>query len=354
MLTGIMLLLAGCSVQVRNKDTATSTPYIITATLPPSATLHPSETPPPLRDQPTIAPIEGTASTQINVRTEPSTAGEVLGILPANTKVDITGKDNGGNWWQIIYPAGAEGKGWVAAQYVTTTGKPEVPTVGGGESDPVAGNSAVIIQQLNVRSGPGTNFNSLGILNANDVVSLTGKNSDGSWLQIKFADGPEGKGWVNTGFVKADNTDSLPIVSELGAVIGTGTPVDTPPPPAPTIVTASMDNDSADNPIKTVILEDAGTHTVLYNGDVSAPDGDTEDWISITPYNDIVLMSIQCSGSASIHAEVIGKAVNLACNETIKAIPVQRNISFLVHIKATAFSNQLQHTKYTLTIKASP
>jgi len=350
----IMLLLVGCSAQVSNKGEVTLTPFIITATLPPSATPRPLETPLPLRDQPTIAPIEGTSSTPVNVRAEPSTASEVLGILPVNTKVEITGRDIGGNWWQIIYPSGVEGKAWVTAQYVTTTGKPEVPIVGGDASGPAAGNSAVTIQQLNVRSGPGTNFDSLGVLNANDVVSLTGKNSSGSWLQIEFADGPEGKGWVNTGFVKADNTDNLPIVSELGEVIGTGTPVDTPLPPAPTIVPATMDGDSADNPIKTVTLEDAGTHTVLYNGDISAPNGDTEDWVSVTPYNDIVFISIQCFGSASIHTEIVGTAVNLVCNEAAKAIAVQRNISFLGHISAKASSNQLQYTKYTLTIKVSP
>jgi len=315
---------------------------------------RPSETPLPPPPQPTIAPVEGIASTQINVRAQPSTASDVLGIIAANTKVEIVGKDPGGNWWQINYPQGVEGKGWVTAQYVTTAGKPEVPVIGGDTSNPASGNSAVVIQQLNVRSGPGTSFNSLGILNANDVVSLTGKNSNGSWLQITFAEGPDGKGWVNAGFVKADNVDGLPIVSDVGEVIGTGTPVDTPLPPTPTIVPASMDNDSADSPIKTVILEDAGTHTVLYNGDVSAPDGDAEDWIAVTSNNDTVFIGIQCVGSASIHTEIVGTEVSFVCNEAIKAVPVKSNMSFLIHIKATSSAGQLQYTKYMLTIKASP
>ena len=349
-----LLLLAGCSVQVSNKDAVTSTPFIITATLPPALTPRPSETPLPPPPQPTIAPVEGTASTQINVRAQPSTASDVLGIIAANTKVEIVGKDPGGNWWQINYPQGVEGKGWVTAQYVTTAGKPDVPVIGGDTSNPASGNSAVVIQQLNVRSGPATSFNSLGILNANDVVNLTGKNSNGSWLQITFAEGPDGKGWVNAGFVKADGVDGLPIISEVGEVIGTGTPADTPLPPTPTIVPASMDNDSADNPIKTVILEDAGTHTILYNGDVSAPAGDTEDWVAVTPYDDVLFMSIQCFGSASINTEIVGTEVKLACNDALKAVPVQNNTRVLIHIKATAPSGQLQYSKYTLTIKASP
>jgi len=349
-----LVLLAGCSVQVNSEGAATATPFIITATLPATLTPQPSESPIPPPPQPTVAPVQGSASTQVNVRAEPSTTSEVLGIVSANTIVEIVGKDPGENWWQIIYPAGVEGKGWVTAQYITTAGKPEVPVIGGGESNQGSGNSAVVIQQLNIRNGPGTNFNSLGILNTNDVVSLTGKNSNGSWLQIEFTEGPEGRGWVNAGFVKADAVDGLPIISDVGDVIGTGTPVDTPLPPAPTLVPASMDNDSADNPIKTVILEDAGTHTVLYNGDVSAPNGDIEDWVSVTSYNDIVFVGIQCLGSDAVNTELVGTGIRLKCNEPITAIPVQGNTRVLIHIKATTKSNQLQYTNYILTIKANP
>ncbi len=242
----------------------------------------------------------------------------------------------------------------MTAQYITTASQPEVPVIGGDASDPISGNSAVVIQQINIRSGPGTNFNSLGILNANDVVSLTGKNSGGTWLQIEFAEGPDGKGWVNAGFVKAEGVDELPVVSDVGEVIGTGTPVDSPPPPAPTVVPAGMDFDSAKAPIKTVILEDAGTHTVLYNGDVSAPDGDVEDWVAVTPYTDVLFMGIQCFGSASINTEIVGTEVKLTCNDALKAVSVQNNRSVLIHIKATASPSRLQYTNYILTIKASP
>jgi uncharacterized protein YraI len=303
---------------------------------------------------PSATPVQGTTSTQVNVRAEPSTASETLGVIAANTIVQIVGKDPGENWWQILYEKGADGKGWVTAQYIETAAKPEVPVIGGGEANPNAANNAVVIEQLNIRSGPGTSFNSLGILNANDVIRLTGKNRDGSWLQIEYADGPEGKGWVNAGFVNADNADSLPIVADSGEVVGTGTPMNTPLPLTPTVVPAAMDFDSAEAPLKTVLLEDAGTQTVLYNGDVSAPDGDMEDWIAVTSSDDVVFMGIQCSGSGSVTTEIVGTATVLVCNEAVKPIVVQSNLSFLVHIRAMAQANQLQYTNYTLTVKASP
>ena len=339
---------------MQSESTETAVPFIITATLPPTLTTHPSETflPPP--PPPTIVPVEGISSTQLNVRVEPSTASEILGIIAANTKVQIVSKDPAGNWWQILYDAGIDGKGWVTAQYVETAGKPEVPVMGGGETNRSFGKSAVVIQQLNIRSGPGTSFNSLGILNTNDVVNLTGKNRDGSWLQIDFMAGPEGKGWVNAGFVKTDEVNSLSIVSDAGEVIGTGTPANTALPPTPTLLPAPMDFDSAESPIKTVILGGVDARTVLYNGDVSTPNGDMEDWVSVTPYADVLLLGIQCFGSASIHVEGGGIKTEVRCNEALKAIPVQTGAEYLIHIEAVSNSGSLEYIKYNLTIKASP
>lgn len=350
LLVAASFLAAGCSISVQTELPTAAPTLLITATLPPSPTARPSETPTPHLPTPTVAPAPGTTSTQLNVRTEPSTAGEVLGIIAANVTVQIVGQDPGGNWWQILYEAGAEGKGWVTAQYVTTATRPEVPVIGGGGTGP----GAVVIQQLNVRSGPGTSFNSLGVLNAEDVVSLTGKNRDGTWLQIAFPSGPDGKGWVSAAFVKAQGVDVLPIVADTGEVVGTGTPMDTPPPPTPTIVPAPMDFDSADAPLKTILFERAGTQTLIYNGDVSAPDGDPADWIAFTTYNDYVFVSLQCAGNGSLRAEIAGSGLTLACNEAEQAVPVTPGTPYLIHIEAVSTSGALQYVNYTLTIKARP
>jgi hypothetical protein len=134
-----------------------------------------------------------------------------------------------------------------------------------------------------------------------------------------LVEGPEGKGWVNAAFVRADGVDGLPIVSDIGEVIGTGTPADTPLPPTPTLVPASMDFDSPEAPIKTVILEDAGTSTILYNGDVSAPAGDREDWIQFTPFGNRILLEVTCKGSVP-HIEVVQGEQTWDINCTVQNI----------------------------------
>ena len=298
-------------------------------------------------------------STQLNVRAEPSTASSVVGIIPVDTSVQITGKDPAGNWWQILYPQGQDGKGWVTAQYVSTANGTAVPVIGGGnEVDPNSRDTATVQQQLNVRSGPGTGFNSLGTLNANDVVRLTGKDAKGAWLQIEFQTGPEGKGWINAAFVQARGVENLPIVSEAGEAIGTGTPTGIPPTSTPTVIPARQDNDSPTNPIASIAFDPFGTNTLIYTGDVSSPEGDSEDWLQFTPYNDTVDISLECRGGNNLEVTILENGqpspLKLTCGEQDKPFAVTAGSVYLFQLKSSQFPGGLQYTPYTVKIQSSP
>jgi len=355
----LCLLVNSCSVPVK-EAAATATTFILTPTIHPTLTPAPTETPLPplLRDQPTITPVEGISSTQINVRSEPSTVGTVLGIIAPNTKVEIVAKDPAGNWWQILYPhaQAVDGKGWVTAQYVTTVGTPEVPVVGGDIVNPENGNVAIVPQQINIRSGPGTSFNSLGTLNPQDVVSLTGKDANGAWLQIAFTAGPDGKGWVNAAFVQAKGVENLPIITEAGDVIGTGTPTGIPSTPSPTVVAAWADNDSMNKPVVSVTFEPTGIHSFIYTGDISSPNGDSQDWINFTPYGQIVVVSLECHGANMMETSMLVNGLtvdgDLTCGDEAKNIPVNAGSSYFVHLQMKPSTSGLQYLPYTITIQA--
>ncbi|MBN2115576.1 MAG: SH3 domain-containing protein [Anaerolineales bacterium] len=349
----LAVLSMGCDIQVR-EAAPTAIPVLITATLPATPTQISSETLPPPPPPPTTAPVKGVTSTQINVRAEPSTAANVLGMIPANTEVEITGKDPGENWWQISYPQGPDGKGWVTAQYVTTAASPQVPTIGGGQAGSPGGNVAVVQQQLNVRSGPGTGFNSLGTLNPQDVVRLTGKDSNGAWLQIDFPAGPEGKGWVNAAFVQAQGVENLPIITEAGLVVGTGTPTVIPATPTATFQPAWEDDDSAQSPSINIIFSALGTHDLQYSSDVSSPTGDREDWLQFTPYTGSVLLEVSCKGS-NVQVEVSQAAQRLeqtACPDQ-KRIPVKPGNPVHVHVSVLQDGSQ-KYSAYTLRVRSIP
>ena len=155
------LFSTACNSETQGETTPSPTQFVGTSTVPATETTATLETARASSPPTTLAPVDGITSTQVNVRAEPSTAGNVLGIIPADMRVEITGRDPAGNWWQINYPhpEAIDGKGWVTAQFVTMPNIVEVPVIGGPQADPDGGAVALIQQQLNVRSGPGTDFN---------------------------------------------------------------------------------------------------------------------------------------------------------------------------------------------------
>lgn len=360
----ITLTISRCTVNTNQTGTASPTPFtlapgastgVITATLQPKPTPRPTETPLPPAPAPTITPVEGIASTQLNVRSEPSTASTVLGIIPPNTKVEIIGKDPGGSWWQILFPAGTQEKGWVTAQYVTTGSTPEVPVIGGEEADPNDGNVAIVQEQLNVRSGPGADFNSVGTLNPQDVARLLGKDANGAWLQIEFTSGPDGKGWISAAFVRAKGVESLPIITESGAIIGTGTPIDTPQPPIPTLVPAPIDGDSAGAPAINIPLSATGSRSFQYSSDISSPDGDNEDWVQFTSFTQTTLLGMDCFGNGTPTLEVLqnnSSMQKLTCGEKVVVNTNPESI-YLIHIEANS-EGGLQYARYILQVVSIP
>ena len=340
--------------------TPIATPFVNTSTLHALSTPALLETPITPSAQPTIVPAEGITSTQVNVRVEPSTASNVLGVIPADMRVEITGKDPGGAWWQIMYshPQAVDGKGWITAEYVSTITTPDVPTIGGAEPGPTGGNFAVVQQQINVRSGPGTGFNSLGTLSPQDVVSLTGKDPNGAWLQIDFAAGPEGKGWVNAAFVQAQGVENLPIIAESGLVVGTGTPTVIPPTPTATLIAAREEGDSASHPLTSVIFEPTGTQAFLFHGDLSSPQGDAEDWIAFKPYDRFIFASLECKGSAAIEVQLLknGLPANtyIKCGFQMEELAVEAGSNYVIHLRAEPSDPTLRYTGYILSIKTRP
>ena len=91
--------------------------------------------------------------------------------------------------------------------------------------------------------------------------------------------------------------ETLPIITEAGLIVGTGTPTSLPPTPTATILPAWEDNDSRAQPIISAQFEPAGTHRSIYTGDVSAPQGDRQDWVQFTPYSQTVLLEVLCEGN---------------------------------------------------------
>lgn len=352
-----MIVASACGLEINSQPAPAPTLRLITATLPPTYTPFPTETPAPPTAAPTIVPVEGITTTQIYVRSGPSSQSESLGLLPPSSKVQIIGKAAGEQWYQILYEGGNDGKGWVAAQFVQVAAGAEIPLIG-AESGSGSGVSGVVMQKLNVRSGPGTSFNALGVLNPQDVVTLLGKNANGTWLQIEYPGGPEGKGWVTAAYIQIKGNGDLPIVAESGEVVGTGTPTTIPATPTATLVAAPLDNDSRQAPLVQVTFSPDGTHAFTFTGDVSAPQGDREDWIEFTPYSGKVSLAFVCL-NGTLLAEIwqgeerIWESNGSACEQQT-TLNVTAGQAYTVHVWVSAESNALQYTRYTIHVSTLP
>lgn len=63
---------------------------------------------------------------------------------------------------------------------------------------------------INIRSGPGTNFDVIGTLNANVSIPVTGRNADDTWWQIEINNGSIG--WVSDTVVQVSRVNNVPII----------------------------------------------------------------------------------------------------------------------------------------------
>jgi uncharacterized protein YraI len=192
----------------------------------PAPPVPPTVTPP----QPPSGSVIGTATEPINVRSGPGSQYHSYGVVPAGTQGQIIGMNSDGTWYQVVIPTSVApvGYGWVSAAYVQVSGGniPVVPT----PAPPAAvqplpptetGATATAIDSINVRSGPGTNYPSYGVVPAGSSAPVVGVNSDGTWWEISVntENIPEGVAWVSAEYVSVTNTSNVPVVSA-------------PPPPA--------------------------------------------------------------------------------------------------------------------------
>ncbi|MBI5929797.1 MAG: SH3 domain-containing protein [Chloroflexi bacterium] len=95
---------------------------------------------------------------------------------------------------------------------------------GGTPTTPgTGGNSAVVsTNTLNVRSGPGTQFGVLAKIVRGEVVTLLGRDTNGTWAKVRLAGGLEG--WVSTALILPNIA-----ISSLPDLSGTVTTPTTPP-----------------------------------------------------------------------------------------------------------------------------
>jgi uncharacterized protein YraI len=174
--------------------------------------------------EPEAAAPLATANGLINVRSGPGTVYSVLGEASTGQQFAILGKSQDEEWWQIDF----EGQtGWIYAPNVTATNAENVQVAAvipapppventsppAAPADPeIEGPSLRVNGLINVRSGPGTDYEVIGRATPGIYFAVSGKNSDGEWWQVDY----NGEaGWVYWQFVTATDADNVPVVTDI-------------------------------------------------------------------------------------------------------------------------------------------
>jgi len=172
------------------------------------------------------------ANTIVNVRKGPGTNFDVLGqILPENSYQAVSRE---GDWWEI--EIGGSENGWIIDEFVIQNNDTSVVNASASTTDqasvednsvssaaaPVEAPAATVPdypsvsagQILNLRGGPGTNYNVVGQLNTNTPYRIIGKNEAGDWWQIDQGNGQSA--WVIGQLVAAaGDVQSIAVAADI-------------------------------------------------------------------------------------------------------------------------------------------
>ncbi|NQU29209.1 MAG: SH3 domain-containing protein [Anaerolineae bacterium] len=255
--------------------------------------------------------------------------------------------------------------------YPSPTLKPATPTL---PAAPVEGQTT---SQLNVRSAPSANGDQVGIIAIFSKVEIIGKDSTSSWWMILYPESPTGTGWITTQFVQVPDSSGVPVIGALPQ-----TPDNTPEAGANptvasgngsvpsavstlTLATAPQDGDSAQSPAVNMTLSNSSTTFFVHNSDLSAPEGDPDDWVKFTlegqtGQETIVSVVLNCSGSSNLNLELIQNGVllqgwdDISCGQPRQLyLYLFAGAPYTIRLFPSHDQNRVDYAAYSLTVQLS-
>lgn len=131
----------------------------------------------------------------LNLRDGPSTAANVLSLLPYGTGLDVLSSASDDNWYEV----NATGRlGYVKGDYLDFT----APAALRGDAVVTPGDG------LRLRAAPSTAGAVVATLPSGRLVHIVGDPTADGWYQVQAA---EGSGWVDGSFLQPATADAMPM-----------------------------------------------------------------------------------------------------------------------------------------------
>jgi heat shock protein HslJ/uncharacterized protein YraI len=158
------------------------------------------------------------------LRGGPTLEFPVFGVAPTGSRAEVLGQSEDGEWWAVRVPTSlaSNGTGWVAKVYTAASnvaGVPEIKTpdlpknitpAAPGSGAP----SLVTREPLNVRSGPGNEYPSLGKVSIGTILAVVGISTDKEYyvVNVPMEIDRSGRGWIPARYVRTENVSNVPVV----------------------------------------------------------------------------------------------------------------------------------------------
>lgn len=207
--------------------------------------------------QPTVVTAEAVG--QANLRAMPDVNAALLGQIQAGTRYPVLGRSEFYPWLLLGDPATNQPIGWVFQDLVTISGNiglvalstlevgspPPLPSPTLGSSSPMPTGTLTLIGvalptatptsanaivglvtgDINIRYGPGIDFPRIGFARAGATFEIVAWHTQFPWVQIRYADAPNGFGWVAKDLLDIQgDLFSLPSLSQTRFDLPTLTP----------------------------------------------------------------------------------------------------------------------------------
>jgi uncharacterized protein YgiM (DUF1202 family) len=216
-----------------NRRLIASATFIVVLLISFAAFQTPTQALPSAADQPCgpTSSVKGIIVASLRLRDKPSNTGNQIGLLAPNDVVVVTGRNTSGTWILVQTPGGLSG--WVGSPYVVLVkanlnSLPILDASGnvaeGATPDASAGIKGLVVVKLTIRAKPSIGDAALGTLNPDDIVTVTGRNASGTWLQISTPAGVSG--WVASPYIvllRAKLTD-VPVADSSSNAAATEAP----------------------------------------------------------------------------------------------------------------------------------
>lgn len=165
--------------------------------------------------------VTGTTRDNARLRSDPNTSASILVTVPFGSTVNVNSVNAARSWYNVTYNGIT---GWMSATVLNIYGNAAtLPVIGGGGGGgavqpQLTGVVIVSSNNLNMRSGAGTNFPRVVVIPAGTQVQAVGVNGDRTWVQVNF-NGQQG--WVAAYLVRVVN-GSLDSLGQGGGSPGGG------------------------------------------------------------------------------------------------------------------------------------